>query len=48
MNREIPSDCNIFKTEQETVEKYQGLKEELERARKVKVLFVPLVIGAIF
>ena len=43
----IPSDCNIRKKEHEKVEKYQGLKEELERAWKVKASVVPVVIGAL-
>lgn len=41
----IPSDGNIRKKEHEKLEKYQGLKEELERAWKVKASVVPVVIG---
>uniref|UniRef100_A0A3B5PPD0 Reverse transcriptase domain-containing protein n=1 Tax=Xiphophorus maculatus TaxID=8083 RepID=A0A3B5PPD0_XIPMA len=43
----IPSDCNIRKKEHEKLEKYQGLREELERAWKVKTTVVPVVIGAL-
>ena len=31
----------------ENLEKYQGLKEELERTWKVKAKLVPVVIGAL-
>ena len=43
----VPSDSNIKKKEYEKLEKYQGLKEELERTWKVKVKVVPVVIGAL-
>ncbi|KAJ0057310.1 hypothetical protein NL108_002264 [Boleophthalmus pectinirostris] len=43
----IPSDGNIRKKEHEKLEKYQGLKEELERAWKVKASVVPVVISAL-
>ncbi|CAL9694852.1 unnamed protein product [Knipowitschia caucasica] len=43
----IPSDGNIRKKEHEKLEKYQGLREELERAWRVKVTVVPVVIGAL-
>ncbi|KAM9816571.1 carbohydrate sulfotransferase 6 isoform X4 [Syngnathus typhle] len=43
----IPSDGNIRKKELEKLEKYQGLKEELEKAWKVKASVVPVVIGAL-
>ena len=43
----IPADANIRKKEHEKVEKYQGLKEELEKAWKVKTSVVPVVIGAL-
>ena len=43
----IPSDCNILKKEHEKVEIYQGLKEELKRAWKVKASVVPVVIRAL-
>ncbi|XP_051929435.1 uncharacterized protein LOC127605701 [Hippocampus zosterae] len=38
---------NIRKKEHEKLEKYQGLREELERAWKVKVTVVPVVVGAL-
>ena len=43
----IPSDSNIKKKEHEKIEKYQGLKEELERMWGVKATVVPVVIGAL-
>ena len=43
----VPSDSNIKKKEYEKLEKYQGLKEELERMWKVKVKVVLVVIGAL-
>ncbi|XP_051920732.1 uncharacterized protein LOC127600296 isoform X1 [Hippocampus zosterae] len=43
----VPSDGNIRKKEHEKLEKYQGLREELERAWKVKVTVVPVVVGAL-
>ena len=43
----IPSDCNIRKKEHEKLEKYQALREELEKAWKVKATVVPVVIGAL-
>lgn len=43
----IPSDGNIRKKEHEKLEKYQGLKEELEKAWRVKAVVVPVVIGAL-
>ena len=43
----VPSDSNIKKKEYEKQEKYQGLKEELERTWKVKAKVVPVVIGAL-
>uniref|UniRef100_A0A3B3HW39 Reverse transcriptase domain-containing protein n=1 Tax=Oryzias latipes TaxID=8090 RepID=A0A3B3HW39_ORYLA len=43
----VPSDGNIRKKEHEKLEKYQGLREELEKAWKVKVTVVPVVIGAL-
>ena len=42
----VPSDSNI-KKEYEKLEKYQGLKEEVERMWKVKAKVVPVVIGAL-
>ena len=43
----IPSDSNIKKKEHEKLEKYQGLREELEEMWKLKVTVVPVVIGAL-
>ncbi|XP_055359974.1 uncharacterized protein LOC129603341 [Betta splendens] len=43
----IPSNGNIRKKEHEKLEKYQGLREELEKAWKVKATVVPVVIGAL-
>ena len=43
----VPSDSNIKKKEYEKLEKYRGLKEELERTWKVKVKVAPVVIGAL-
>lgn len=43
----IPSNRNIRNKEHYKGEKYQGLKEELERARKVKASLVPVVIRAL-
>ena len=43
----IPSDSNIRKKEHEKLEKYQGLREELEKMWGVKAKVVPVVIGAL-
>ena len=43
----VPNDSNIRKKEHEKLEKYQGLREELERMWRVKVTVVPVVIGAL-
>ena len=43
----IPVDANIRKKEHEKIEKYQGLKEQLERMWKVKASVVPVVVGAL-
>ena len=43
----IPADANIRKKEHEKVEKYQGLREQLERMWKVKASVVPVVVGAL-
>ena len=43
----IPSDSNIRRKEHKILEKYQGLKEELERIWGLKVSVVPVVIGAL-
>ena len=42
----VPSNSNI-KKDYEKLEKYQGLKEELERMWKVKAKVVPVVIRAL-
>lgn len=42
----MPSDSDISKKEHNKVEKYQGLKKELERTRGVKASVAPVVIGA--
>ncbi|KAF7663723.1 hypothetical protein LDENG_00203700, partial [Lucifuga dentata] len=42
----VPADSNIRKKEHQKIQKYQGLKEELERTWKVKSKVVPVVIGA--
>ncbi len=46
INVVIPSDSNIKKKEHEKLEKYQGLKEELEKMWGVKPTVVLVVIGA--
>ena len=43
----IPSNGNIRKKEHEKLEKYQGLKEELEKMWSVKAAVVPIVIRAL-
>ncbi|KAF7645372.1 hypothetical protein LDENG_00205860, partial [Lucifuga dentata] len=43
----VPADSNIRKKEHEKIQKYQGLKEELEWTWKVKSKVVPMVIGAL-
>ena len=43
----VPSDCNIRKKEHEKIDKYQGLREEMEKMWKVKAKVVPIVIGAL-
>ena len=43
----MPRDSNIKKKEYKKLEKYQGLKEELERTWKVKAKVVEVVIGAL-
>ncbi|KAF7666334.1 hypothetical protein LDENG_00110960 [Lucifuga dentata] len=48
VNVAIPSDGNIRKKKQhEELEKYQGLKEELDGIWKVKSTVVPVVIRAL-
>ncbi len=43
----IPSDSKIRKKEHQKLEKYQGLKKELEKMSGVKATVVPVVIGAL-
>ena len=43
----VPSDYNIASKEKEKVEKYQPLREEIEKCWKVKTTVVPIVIGAL-
>ncbi|KAF7654704.1 hypothetical protein LDENG_00066000, partial [Lucifuga dentata] len=43
----VPADSNIKKKGHKKIEKYQGLKEELERTWKVKSKVVPVVTGAL-
>lgn len=43
----IPGDSNIRKKKAEKPEKYQGLKEELERRWEIKAKVVPVVVGAL-
>ncbi|TWW67366.1 hypothetical protein D4764_02G0004070 [Takifugu flavidus] len=43
----IPSDSNIRKKEHEKLEKYQGLKEEIERMWGMKATVVLVVIGTL-
>ena len=43
----VPSDCNIKKKEHEKIDKYQGLREEMEKMWKVEAKVVPIVVGAL-
>ena len=43
----VPSDCNIMKKEHEKIDKYQGLREEMEKMWKVEAKVVPIVVGAL-
>lgn len=43
----IPNDYNIQDKEKEKVQKYQPLREELERIWKVKTKVVPVVVGSL-
>ncbi|KAF7650224.1 hypothetical protein LDENG_00129190, partial [Lucifuga dentata] len=43
----VPADSNIRKKEHQKIQRYQGLKEELERTWKVKSKVVPVVTGAL-
>lgn len=41
----VPSDCNIRKKKREKLEKYQGLKEELEKMWMSGFQVIPLNTG---
>ena len=43
----VPNDSNIASKEKEKVEKYQPLREEIERCWNVKATVTPIVIGAL-
>ena len=43
----VPSDFNIKVKEIEKVEKYQALREELERTWRTTAVVVPVVVGAL-
>ena len=43
----MPSDYNIATKEKEKVEKYQPLREEIEKCWKIKTTVIPIVIGAL-
>ena len=43
----VPNDVNIKSKEQEKVQKYQPLREELQRIWKVKTKVVPVVVGSL-
>ena len=43
----IPGDQNISIKEQEKIDKYQDLRIELQEIRNVKVVVIPVVIGAL-
>ena len=43
----VPSDSNINEKEYKKLQRYEGLKEELERMWKVKVKVVLVLIGAL-
>ena len=43
----VPSDLNINVKELETVDKYQPLREELERTWRTTAIVVPVVVGAL-
>lgn len=42
----VPSDSTIRKNQYEKLEKYQDLKEKLEKKWKVKAKMVPVLVGA--
>lgn len=44
----IPTDSNIRKKEHEKLEKYQGLRGELDEISKVKGTVVPIVIRVLW
>ena len=43
----VPGDYNITSKEKKKVEKYQPLREEIEKCWKVKTTVIPIVIGAL-
>ena len=43
----VPNDSNIANKEKEKIEKYQPLREELERCWKVQATVIPVVVGAL-
>ena len=43
----IPGDQNIAIKEQEKIDKYQDLRIELQKVWNVKVVVIPVVIGAL-
>lgn len=43
----IQSDYKIMKKEQEKLQKYQGLREQLEGMWRMRTLLIPVVIGAL-
>jgi hypothetical protein len=43
----VPNDYNIASKEKEKVEKYQPLREEIERCWQVRATVVPVVVGAL-
>ena len=43
----VPRDENIQDEELEKIDKYQSLKIELEQLWKVKIMVIPVVVGAI-
>ena len=47
INNQEPSDENIQDRELEKIHKYQSLKIELEQLWEVKIMVIPLVVGAL-
>ena len=43
----VPKDENIQDNELEKFDKYQSLKIELEQLWKVKIMVIPVVVGAL-